>query len=240
MVVEFDENIHVLSEPTNNRSQLYSAIRKADFGGGTSLYDSVDFALRKRLSKVEGRKAIVLFTDGVDTTSHRAGYDSTLHDAEEADAVVFPIYYDTFKDTRMNQPSSTQLPSINPFPFPFPSGGGNYPQPQQRGTSRRDYELGKKYLDELALRTGGRVRDADSGGGLRATFESIAEELRRQYNIGYYPSESGHAGQRKQIKVRVNRPNLVVRARDSYIVGSNEKTQTNASAPKQFQGFFGN
>jgi hypothetical protein len=54
---------------------------------------------------------------------------------------------------------------------------------------------------------------------LTAAFEGIAEELRRQYNIGYIPSEDGKAGQRKQIKVRVNRSNLVLRARDSYIVG---------------------
>ena len=51
-------------------------------------------------------------------------------------------------------------------------------------------------------------------------FEGIAEELRRQYSIGYIPREDGKPGQRKQIKVRVNRPNLVLRARDSYIVGA--------------------
>ena len=57
-------------------------------------------------------------------------------------------------------------------------------------------------------------------GGLTAAFEGIAEELRRQYNIGYYPSNSGEIGQRKQLKVRVDRPKLVIRSRDSYIVGA--------------------
>ena len=51
-------------------------------------------------------------------------------------------------------------------------------------------------------------------------FEGIAEELRRQYNIGYVPDTEGKAGERRAIKVRVDRPNLVIRARDSYIVGS--------------------
>lgn len=79
MVIEFDQNINVLTESTNDRQKIYKAIRKADFGGGTSLYDAVDFSLKKRLSKIDGRKAIVLFTDGVDTTSRKSNYDSTLN-----------------------------------------------------------------------------------------------------------------------------------------------------------------
>ena len=74
--------------------------------------------------------------------------------------------------------------------------------------------------------TGGRVFNADnSEGGLVRTFESIAEELRRQYSIGYIPETAGQTGQRKNIKVRVDRPNLVIRARDSYIVGEQNKPQ---------------
>ena len=91
-----------------------------------------------------------------------------------------------------------------------------------RGTSAEEYALGRKYLEELADVTGGRVfRPEATPGGLDAAFEGIAEELRRQYNIGYIPKKEGQPGQRKQIKVRVDRPNLVLRARDSYIVGAN-------------------
>ncbi|HXH69757.1 MAG TPA: VWA domain-containing protein, partial [Pyrinomonadaceae bacterium] len=196
MVVEFDANIHVLTEATNDRQKIHKAIRKADFGDGTSLYDAVDFSLRKRLSKVEGRKAIVLFTDGVDTASYKNDYDSTLLEAEESDALIFPIYYNTYLENR----------GIG--------SGGNM---GLRGTSSSDYAVGKKYLEDLAADTGGRVfRPEATPGGLTIAFEGIAEELRRQYNIGYYPKEEGQIGQRKQIKVRVNRSNLVVRARDSY------------------------
>jgi Ca-activated chloride channel family protein len=204
MVIEFDENIHVLTEVTGDRSRIYKAIGKADFGYGTSLYDAVDFSLRKRLSKIEGRKAVVLFTDGVDTTSSKAGYDSTLGLAEEADALVFPIYYNTFANNLI---------------------GGRILNPI--GTRPQDYALGKKYLNDLADYTGGRVfRPEGTPGGLTAAFEGIAEELRRQYNIGYIPTDTGTPGQRKQIKVRVNRPNLVLRSRDSYVVGSSKKPKT--------------
>ncbi|MGI8409586.1 MAG: VWA domain-containing protein [Pyrinomonadaceae bacterium] len=205
MVIEFDGNVHVLSEVTGDRQKIYKAIGKADFGGGTSLYDAVDFSLGKRLNKIAGRKAIVLFTDGVDTTSSKAGYDSTLNLAEESDTLIFPIYYNTFLETNRSLNSDTD-------------------EPNAPGTTAEEYAVGKKYLDELSAYTGGRVfRPEATPGGLTAAFEGIAEELRRQYNIGYVPAEAGTAGQRKQIKVRVNRPNLVLRARDSYIVGAQVK-----------------
>ncbi|PYT01146.1 MAG: hypothetical protein DMF63_04140 [Acidobacteria bacterium] len=201
MVIEFAANVHVLTEPTGDRVAIYKAINRADFGPGTSLYDAVSFALSKRLNNVSGRKAIVLFTDGVDTQSTKANYDSTLALAEEADSLIFPIYYNTFQSTMSAQ--------IGIFGPPLP------------GTTAREYATGKKYLEELASYTGGRVfRPESTPGGLTAAFEGIADELRRQYNIGYIPTEDGKPGQRKTIKVRVNRPNLVLRARDSYIVGA--------------------
>lgn len=215
MVIEFAWNVHVLTDVTTDRQKIYKAIKKADFGDGTSLYDAVNNALKKRLSKIEGRKAIVLFTDGVDTTSDAATYDSTLNLAEESDVTIFPIYYNTFSD------NNRRNGGILNIPFP------------RSGTTRSEYAVGKKYIDDLAAVTGGRVFPAESTpGGLTGAFEGIAEELRRQYNIGYYPQEAGQIGQRKQIKVRVNRPNLVIRARDSYIVGGNTAQPTTTTKTK--------
>jgi len=213
MVIEFDGNVHVLAEATTNRQQIYKGIQEADFGNGTSLYDAVDFSLRKRLSRISGRKAIVLFTDGVDTTSSKADYDSSLREAEEADATIFPIYYNTFFDQRTTGGIYQPLPPI-------------INRGKIRGTTSAEYTLGRQYLKDLSESTGGRVFNAENTpGGLTRTFESIAEELRRQYSIGYIPQEVGQTGQRKLIKVRVNRPNLIIRARDSYIVGEQPKTK---------------
>jgi len=213
MVIEFDANVHVLTETTNDRQKIFKAIGKADFGDGTSLYDAVDFSLRKRLGKIEGRKAIVLFTDGVDTASYKNDFDSTIRDAEESEALIFPIYYNTFFDNRGGGTSST-----------IPNLGGIL---SGRGNTSGEYALGRKYLEELSAATGGRIfRPEATPGGLTAAFEGIAEELRRQYNIGYYPQTEAKTGQRKQIKVRINRPNVVVRARDSYIVGANNQSPT--------------
>ncbi len=205
MVIEFDGNNHILTEFTKDRNKINRAIDKADFGYNTSLYDAVEYSLVKKFSKIEGRKAIVLFTDGVDTTSLKATYDDTLYDAEESGVLIFPIYYNTYLETK----------GRNSGIF----GGAVL---TAKGTRPEDYALGKKYLEDLAELTGGKVfRPESTPGGLTRAFEGIAEELRRQYNIGYIPSEDGKPGERRKIKVRVNRPNLVLRARDSYIVGDN-------------------
>jgi len=94
-------------------------------------------------------------------------------------------------------------------------GGGSYPR--GRGTARDDYELANRYLLELANSTGGREYHADSLQNMSYAFANVAEELRRQYSIGYYPKRPPQPGQRRQIKVRARQPNLAVRARDSYI-----------------------
>jgi VWFA-related protein len=206
-VIEFDGNPQVLTRATGSREQIYKAIKKADFGGGTALYDAVDLALKEHLAQIEGRKAVVLFTDGVDTQSSKATYDSTLDLAEEFDAPIFPIYYNTFLETSRQGRSG--------YPGSGPVFGA--------GRTAAEYAIGKKYLEELSAYTGGRIFKPESTpGGLTAAFEGIAEELRRQYNIGYIPTEGGAPGQRRSIRVRVDRKNLVIRSRDSYIVGTKQ------------------
>ena len=215
IVIEFDRSVNVLAKMTNDREKIYKAIKRADFGEGTSLYEAVDEALRKQLAKIPGRKAMVLFTDGVDTTSVRRSYDSTLKYAEESDSLIFPIYYNTYNDNRASIP--TWFPNILTAPAPSTAG---------------EYALGRQYLNELADVTGGRVfRPESTPGGLTVAFEGIAEELRRQYSVGYIPKDQGKPGQRKQIIVRVDRPNLVLRARDSYIVGATASTPADAVKP---------
>ncbi len=226
MVMAFDERVQVLSQPTNNRAVLRSAIRQAQMGDGTSLYEAVHNVIDRQLRQIEGRKAVVLFTDGVDTTSRRANYQSTVKEAEETDALIYPIRYDTSRD--MNGGIS--------YPHPHRKrgglgdiigiilGGGQWPGPGGgAGGSPSEYETGKRYLEAIAQNSGGRKFEADSLTNLDAAFSGIAEELRRQYSLGYYPDVVGKIGERKQIRIRVARPNVVVRAKTSYIVGDTNR-----------------
>ena len=234
MVVSFNENVRVLSEFTTDRSKLQRAIYRAKTDSGTSIYDAVDAVINKHLSHVSGRKAIVLFTDGVDTTSEHASYESTVTDAQELDALIYPVQYNTSMD--MGQVVMVPQVTIDVFGqilggifgggrggrrggYPsgggYPGGGGNYPRP--RGTGRGDYEMGARYLIDLANSTGGREYPADSLQNMSSAFANVAEELRRQYTIGYYPKRAPEVGQRRMIRVRANQPNLAVRSRESYI-----------------------
>ena len=194
MIVAFDEKVRVLSEPTNDRNRLFKAINKAKIRGSTSLYDAVDFTLNERLKQIQGRKAVVLFTDGVDTFSHIGTYQSNVRQAEESNQPFFTILLDTY---------DPQLDDGKP---------GD-------GSTREDYALANRYINELSDKTGGTVFKAEAAQNLNQIFANVADFLRRQYNIGYYPTDAGKPGQRKQIKVSINRPNAVVRTRDSYLVG---------------------
>ena len=232
MVISFDERVHVLSQPTNNRNVLRNAIRQANFGDGTSLYEAVDYTIKQQLRRIQGRKAIVIFTDGVDTTSRRANYQSTVRDAEELDALIYPIRYDTsgymngggggvyYPQKRRRTGGGILADILGGIIIGGNTGGGGSGG-GNTGGSRQEYETGKRYLETLARNSGGRNFEARND--LSAAFAGIAEELRRQYSVGYYPETVGQKGERKQIKVRVMRPNLVVRAKNSYIVGENEK-----------------
>jgi Ca-activated chloride channel homolog len=237
MVVSFNEDVNVLSEFTTDRAKLERAIYRARTDSGTSLYDAVDIVINKHLSRTSGRKAIVLFTDGVDTTSDNAGYDSTVMDAQELDALIYPVQYNTARDMGGGQ---VQIPTgpIDVFGtilggiFGGGNRGGGGMGRRPRGTSRGDYEVGSRYLEDLANSTGGREYRADSLQNMSYAFANVAEELRRQYSIGYYPKRPPQTGQRRMIKVRAKQPNLAVRSRDSYIFnGGNVTPEKSASNP---------
>ena len=232
LVVSFDDDVRVLSAVTNDRRALRDAVRRTRTGDGTRLYDAVDQVINRELSRIQGRKAVVLFTDGVDTSSRQASYQSTLEDAQELDAMIYPIQYDTSdaggggggggwpgpnRYPRRRNPSwGDVLGVILGGGVTIGNGGGGGGR-RGGGSSRVGYGQAGEYLRRLAEGTGGRHHNADDLRNVEQAFNNIAEELRRQYSLGYYPSRQSQAEERRQIKVRVRRPNLVVRARDSYV-----------------------
>jgi Ca-activated chloride channel homolog len=237
MVISFGMGVKVECQPTSNRQKIRKEIDGTSRGLSTHLYDAMEKLMRKYLSPIQGRKAVVLFTDGVDATSNHASYQSTVHAAEELDALIYPIRYDTYdpaNDTGgLTLPqSSSRLPSIlRKIPLPLPtigSGGG-------AGSSRADYDRGERYLHDLAELTGGRVYEASKDlNDLEAAFIQIADELGRQYSIGYYPQRKGQIGERRHIRVRVTRTDVAVRSRDSYVYkGPAEVDPKAASASEQ-------
>jgi Ca-activated chloride channel homolog len=227
LVVAFDEEVHLLCEATSDREQIYRAIKSTKIDYGTSLYEAVDLVINDRLRKIDGRKAVVLFTDGVDTTSRKAHDLSNLSDAQELDALIYPIRYDTFADVQamknkpiiVKQPLPGQIPGGNKSPFPFPIPTQTVGTADSKGTTPEEYQKADEYLNEMANRTGGRLYYASTITDLTKSFANIASELREFYSIGYYPNSDAKVGKKRKIKVKVNQQNIAVRARDSYVVG---------------------
>jgi Mg-chelatase subunit ChlD len=124
-VISFDDKVRDLNEFTSNREILTRAINGTKPGEGTKVYDAVELALNM-IRKVRGRKAIVVFSDGMDWHSDTASFDGTLRWLDEEGVVVYPIRYDTRATTERlarEQASETtpQLPTIDVVRAP-PSG----------------------------------------------------------------------------------------------------------------------
>ncbi len=231
MVMEFDSRISVLCKATTDRNVITKAIRRTRTGGSTRLYDAVDDVLRKQLKTISGRKAVVLFTDGVDTSSTRGTYESTLREAEEADAPFYSVDYDTQGTNRIwggqGTPGSGGIIFGIPIPRPGVPGSGGTGGP---GSTPGEYRRGVAYLNALSDSTGGRFYSADTMMGIGQAFTWIAEELRRQYSLGYYPKLVAKEAERRQIKVRSVEPDLVVKARGSYIPAVKKPSSTQPSS----------
>lgn len=250
LVVSFDDEVRVLSEATSDRARLRDAIYRVRAGSGTKLYDAVDFVINERFNRIDGRKAILLFTDGVDTSSRRASYETNAQDVEELDALIYPVQYDTYDSrsgsqnggvygggggTRRKSGGITDilvdiLAGGNKRGGIYGGGGGGGGNSGCTGCTRAEYERGDSYLRDMARLSGARVYRAENTRDIEGAFSLVAEELRRQYSLGYYPKQQGRPGQRRRVKVRVMRPDLAVQARDSYIYNPSGATNNTADA----------
>jgi hypothetical protein len=158
-VISFDEVVRDLNEFTNDRLLLSAAINKTKSGEGTKLYDAVEMALNV-VRPVTGRKAIVLFTDGVDWHSDNATFEATLRRLDEEGVLVYPIRYDTRAVTEQiarEQAEGPQLPTsdvIRRQPAPgttpptFPGGS----EPPTTTSKNKTGPLGLPSAEEILRR----------------------------------------------------------------------------------------
>lgn len=124
-VISFDDKVNVLNEFTSDREVLRGAIYKTKSGQGTKVYDAVELAL-DTIRKIRGRKAIVIFTDGMDWHSDSATFDGTLRGLDEEGVVFYPIRYETRATTerlaREQSSGGSALPTIDVIRNPTPGG----------------------------------------------------------------------------------------------------------------------
>lgn len=217
MVVSFDEKPHVLCEATADRRVLQLAIEGAKIGSGTAVYDTFGLLLNEKLGAFGGRKAVVLLSDGVDTSSRRSNPPEIIKELETRDVIVYPLRYDTYDDVQKSRRNDAQIRyDDNDRPFIFE-------EPQKKGERLSDYEAAREFLNSVAGTTGGRVYRVGTATNLDKAFADIANELRKIYSLGYYPYDDRMPGRSYEIRVRVYRPGLTITTRDRYVGQSKQK-----------------
>jgi hypothetical protein len=160
-VISFDDKIRDLNEFTADREVLRAAINSTRSGEGTKVYDAVELAMNN-LRKIRGRKAIVLFSDGMDWYSDKATFQSTVRFLDEEGVVIYPIRYDTRATTEQlareqSGQGTASLPTIGVIRQPPPSGttaptfpdGDGVPT---SGSARKTGPFGLPLPDEIVRR----------------------------------------------------------------------------------------
>jgi VWFA-related protein len=172
-------------------------------GAGTLLYDSVYLASDEVIKKQEGRKALIILSDGVDTGS-KESLDYAIEAAQRSDAVVYSIL---FKDDE--EYGGYGRPGFGGGMGRHGGmGGQRYPQPQ--------HQDGKKVLERISKETGGRMFEVSKKQTVEQIYAEIEDELRHQYNLGYTPSHMDIASGYHKIQLTAKKKDLVVQTREGY------------------------
>lgn len=213
MVVSFDFAIHKLSPMTSDRKVLERAIKDTQVGEqfGTMLNDALIDVMQKDLKPIDGRKAIVLLTDGEDAGSAWSAED-VLSYATESDAMIYPVYYaPPFRFRPLRGIFGRRGPMRNRVP----RQRDRLPEAPRAVVTQREGEFAVDFLTELAEVSAGRFYRSEMT-DLKETFLLIAEGLRNQYRLGFYPEAMARDGTMHQLQIKVDRPEYAVRARTQY------------------------
>ncbi len=199
--------------------------RRGNGGGGTHLYDAVYLATDDAdglMSKQQGRKALIILSDGVDRGSKET-LEGAIASAQRADTIVYSIL---FKDDEQGFGNRGGFggPRIG-MGGGGPYGGGPYGGAGGGGMGRRgggrypseERPDGKKILEQISKQTGGRLFEVSKKQPIDDIYSQIEEELRNQYSLGYTPDRAGAAAEGyHKIQLTTNHKDAVVQARDGY------------------------
>ncbi len=179
-------------------------------GGGTLLYDAVFLASDELMKKQQGRKAIVVLTDGVDRGSKETLRDA-IETAQRADTLVYSILF-ADKEGYGNS-GGYGGGHMGGMGGGGTGGGGHRHYPQE---SRPD---GKKILEQLSKETGGRFFEVTKKEPIDQIYAEIDEELRNQYALGYTPDKADADAGYHKIELSVKQRDAVVQTRDGFYIG---------------------
>jgi VWFA-related protein len=256
-LIHFDREVELLQDLTSSRAKLQSALellrtssdpdhsndpKDADDSKGsgsrrrgTQLYDAIYLASNELMKKQQGRKALIILSDGADRGS-KTYLNGAIESAQRADTFVYSIYFADAPRSERNEgqgqrPGQRQGGSGRGGGWPggggggWPGGGGGWPGggggPRgggQRPTDEAPRGEGKKILERISKETGGRFFEVSKKESLGEIYASIAEELRAQFVMGFTPDKEGSSSGYHHLQLQVKRKDTTVQTRDGYFV----------------------
>ncbi len=220
--MQFATRARVLQEWTKDKAAISRAVRDVSISGGTAIYDAVADALPLAAQGTNRKKALLVISDGNDTVS-RFSVGQVRQMIRESEVLVYALGVDGTAPVRTVRPT----PRRNPLPFPVPTPGRPggwripFPFPQiigggpVRWPSAPGERVNSDALRQFTDDTGGRTEVVRGFGDLDAATARIADELGRQYALGYV-SSGRRDGRWHTIRVSVRGGSLNVRARRGY------------------------
>jgi VWFA-related protein len=246
-LIHFDHEVELLQDFTNSREKLHRELddmgptrasndssagpETSDSGssgqsrghGGTQLYDAIYLACHELMASKDGRKALVVFSDGADR-----GSKETLNDAvdaaDRANVAVYTIYFKGEQESNGNSFPGSRRGGMGGGGYPgggggYPGGGGGYPGGGGRrgpDTTASNGQDGKKIMERIAVRTGARYFEAKKKDNLDEIYGQIGEELRGQYLLTYTPDKVDTDGGFHKIALKASKDDLIVVTREGY------------------------
>ena len=184
-VYGFNDQIRLFQDFSDLRD-ISEYVWDAKAENNTRLYDCADEAIVALEKRAEKRKAILLISDGWDTISRKASFDSVMKKCLSRGITIYSI--DLVEDS-VRMGSSSEVLGL-----------------------RR----GQNEMKEFATQTGGRYLHTPQGDKLEEAFTGIVDELRNQYTITYYPADKRRDGRWRKLSINVSRPGLITRTRKGY------------------------
>jgi VWFA-related protein len=170
--------------------------------GGTQLYDAIYLASDELMQKQQGRKAVVVLSDGVDRGSKET-IESAIEAAQRSDTIVYAVLF------------KGEEPFHDHGGFGYPGMGGHRGGGGGRRYPEEQRPDGKKILERIARETGGRMFEISKKDPINEIYSNIEEELRNQYSLGFTPDKADRSGYHK-IALRTRQKDTEIQVRDGF------------------------
>jgi Ca-activated chloride channel homolog len=204
----FSDIPQLVEKWTTDRQRLQSELNRLQTRGGTAMYDAVAEAVPLAQTGHHQKKALVIISDGNDTNSRTDPYEIKQL-IRQSEVMVYAIGIDGQATRSSGWPPPQQLP----LPFPFP---GRRTPPRGGAIRTSDERVNVAALRDITDDSGGRTEIVRDPRDLDPATASIADELSKQYYLGY-PATGKKDGRWHSIRVEVRNSSYRIRARTGYL-----------------------